>query len=124
MCVTSIRRFRISGYFSRIFARRSDSARDLTAKVRRSQGEAFKALRLANKTFNQAGTHNHSKALAKQIVKVAFQETIHPGIDGVEKTVQVVNAILSNWVRDGKRNTLEADIRAELSVLFGVCTYR
>ena len=116
MFATSIGRFRILGYFSRIFARRSDSARDLTAKVRRSQGEAFKALRLAYKTFNRAGTRDHSKALAKQIVKVAFQETARPGMDGVEKTVQVINAVLSNWIRDGKRNTLEEDIRVELNV--------
>ena len=131
MSTGSIERFQILGYFSRIFARRSASTRELISKVRRSQGEAFKALCTACKTFSRAKTHDHSKALAKQIVQVAVMQeeeslknscysnccaNCRPLWDGANKTRQLANVVLSNWLRDGKRNTLEADIRAELRI--------
>lgn len=113
MATRAVSGFQISGYFSRIFGRKTDKVKDLATKVRTSQEAPFQGLRATYQAFGRAKTPGNSIALAKEIVKVAIQEA-GPRGNVVEKTKQVTTAVLSNWVMDGKRNTLAADVRTEL----------
>lgn len=113
MATEAIRGFQISGYFSRISARKSGPVRALVSKVRRTHEEPFDVLCAVYKTFNRSYTPENSKILAKQIVESAVRED--DAEDSLVKTTgQMTNAILSNWIRDRKRNTLARDIRVAI----------
>ena len=108
-----LKKVTISGYFSRIFQRRSGPVRELALKVHRGQEESFKDLHTVYKDFDQSTNPDQSRALAKEIVKVAIQE-VGPRGNLAKKIEQVTAATLSNWVRDRKRNALLSDIDAEM----------
>ena len=115
MNIEAVQGFQISGYFSRVFERILGSVRALASKVRRPQEEAFQNLSVIYKTFDQTKTAAHSKALAKEIVKVAISESGNSKDDEVvKKTRQLATAVLSNWIRDQARSDLAVDIRTEL----------
>ena len=103
----------ISGYFFRIFQRRSDPVRGLALKVRRGQERSFRDLHAAYQAFDRSHNPECSRALAKEIVNVATWE-VGPGETLAKKIEQVTAATLSNWVRDRKRNALVSDIYTEM----------
>lgn len=75
MSTREVSGFQISGYFSRIFGRRTDQVKALASRVLQGTDSGFQGLQRTYQTFDRAKTPVNSKSLAKEIVKIEIQET-------------------------------------------------